>query len=289
MKKTKIDLANPIYKPFIDLYEMKCHEALNTTINLENAVFPVYGLLKKNKPEHIGSCVLVNIKSKFFIFSASHVFDVIGKNPISIGIGKGRELLTFGGDRFSTGKGKSGTHQDDYIDASVFPVTIDLPVDIQKRALDYNDLDLSENVDNKDIHIISGIRLRKSYAVENQAYAKAEAFPSIKINLDDYPSYSLNKEYHLALVYESYRLVKGHKQKTPKLIGMSGGGIFKSKEVNIPAVQKIEKKLKPLLSAITIHYEPEKCNKEGIVVGTSVRVHLALIEKYMPDFLKNNS
>ncbi len=280
--KQKIDYTDPIF----DLYKIKCYEALDSTLELEKSTLPIYAVLKNNKPEHIGTGVLINIKSKFFIFSASHVFDEIGDDPLSIGLGKGRKLLTFGGDRFSTARDKTGKHQYDPIDASVFPVTVDLPKDIKEQALSYKDLDLSENDDNNDIHIIAGYRIKKSYAIGNQSYGKAQAFPSIKLKLKDYSLYKkLDKELHIALAYESYNIINGIKQKTPKLTGMSGGGIFRSKEIRIPASSNIDIIRKPLLSAITIGYEPKRHNREGIVIGTKIHVHLSLIQKYLPGLL----
>lgn len=281
--KTKFDLTNRIYKPIIDMYIEKCKIALDTTLELENAIFPIYALLKGNKPEHIGSGVLININRRFFIFSASHVFDSIGSYQMLLGISKGRLLMPLAGDRLSTARGKSGTHKDDSLDASVYIIETELPTDVERRALKINNLDISENKCNSNIHVIAGYRIKKSYSIGNKSYGRAEAFPSIRLGFEHYKSLNLNKEVHIALAYEKFTLVNGNKQKTPKLVGLSGGGIFRVKETLIPGRNGIEKKLEPLLTAITIQYEPKLPNREGAVVGTSILLHLSLLKKDMPD------
>lgn len=283
--KNKIDLTDPSLKPIINSIRKKMYMALDVTLEMETSIFPIYDLLKKNKPEQTGSGVLVKIKTDFFIFSASHIFDSIGSKQLLIGIGKGRKLLSLPGERFSTKRGKSGTHEDDLIDASVYHIKTDLPDDVKERALSYSNLDVSENEHNSDTYVMAGYRIKKSYSIGNKAYGMAEAFPSVRLSLEYYSSLNLNKEEHVALAYEKYTLINGQMQKTPKLVGLSGGGMIRVKEILIPGSLKLEKALTPLLSAITTQYMPERHNKEGAVIGVRVLVHLSLIEKYLPNLL----
>ena len=118
MAKPNINLENPIVKKAITYFQNKMIKALNVPQRVESAVVPIYHKPSlKRKPVQIGSGVLVKIKSEYFIFSASHVFDEIGSHQLLTGDGTGSEVQSLSGDRFSSGRGNSGAHKDDPIDA----------------------------------------------------------------------------------------------------------------------------------------------------------------------------
>lgn len=103
-------------------------DALNTPQTVEKAVIPIYHLPElKKQPIQIASGLLVNIKDEYFIFSASHVFEQIGNHQLLTGDGLGNKVISLPGERFSTPRGKSGTHSDDPIDASVYHIQAELP------------------------------------------------------------------------------------------------------------------------------------------------------------------
>lgn len=132
--KPNIDLKNPIVKEGIIYFQNKALEALKVPQRVESAVVPIYHVPKfKRKPVQIGSGVLVKIKSEYFILSASHVFDEIENYQLLIGDGTGSEIQSIPGDRFSSSKGKSGTHRDDPYDASVFHIQSPISEALKKQ------------------------------------------------------------------------------------------------------------------------------------------------------------
>ena len=79
--KESIDLNSNKIKNVIEYYEIKWKTALKFAEKIEYAVLPIYFPIKKvHRPEQIGSGVIVKIGTEYFIFSASHVFDVIGSH-----------------------------------------------------------------------------------------------------------------------------------------------------------------------------------------------------------------
>lgn len=185
--KPNIDLVDPIVKEGIAYYQNKMIEALNVPQRVESAVIPIYHILKINrKPVQIGSGVLVKIKSEYFIFSAAHIFDEIGSHQLLIGVGIGSKIQSISGDRFNNGRGKSGTHIDDTIDASVFHIQSPISEALKKEALTLNDFDFSGLSECESVFIAAGFRVKKSNTAGNTVRSKREGFPSIEICKKDY-------------------------------------------------------------------------------------------------------
>ncbi len=93
--KPDINWADPKVKLVLEFYENQMRMALEVPQRVESAVFPIYHTIKSpTKPEQIGSGVLVCIGKEYFIFSASHVFDSIGKNCLLIALTRGKPLFS---------------------------------------------------------------------------------------------------------------------------------------------------------------------------------------------------
>lgn len=289
--KPDIDLNNPLVKDVISLYSSKIEMALNVSQNIEKSIIPIYAILKSDKklsdiPQQIGSGVLVNIKDEYFIFSASHVFDDIGDYQLLTGSIDGTEILSLAGDRFSSKKGESGTHEDDPIDASVFHIQSPIPENLKKIALSLEDFDYSHSNDSKVIHFAAGFRAKKSKNVGNGINSKRECFPSIEIKRESYKEYKLDSKIHIALACEKQVIINGRWQLAPKLNGISGGAIIKISGISMDVNEEKQSEPKQLLTAIVIQHLPEKNKKAGILIGTRVGVHLGLIHKFLPDLLE---
>lgn len=285
--KPTLDLKDPKVKVGLQFFFGQVERALQVAHRFEDATFPIYWTLK-TKPEQIGSGVLVNIKDQYFIFSASHIFDNIGDFQLLIGTGNKAKLLSLSGERFSTAKGPSDTHVDDPIDASVFHIQESIPAVLEAAALSLDDLDLSQPDDEHPVCFAIGFRSGKSKTLVDQAYAHRECMPSGEYGDIEYELLNIDKNIHLALAYDGQILMGDRWKKSPKPQGMSGGAMVRVLGVSLlPSMPS--KKLKPLLSAITIAYRKEKLGKPGALIGTRVSVHLMAIKKYIPDLLDDAS
>jgi hypothetical protein len=288
--KPDIDLEDPRVKHAIQIHRTQMERALVVPQRVESAVLPIYHTLKSpTRPEQIGTGVVVCLEKEYFVFSASHVFDVIGNHVLLIGIGGGERLIPLSGERFSTKKGQSGTHGDDPIDASVFHIQQGITDKIKDVALSLEDLDLEKADPSNSVYIASGFRVKKSNTKGKEAKGERECFPSIEYGKSDYSLLEIDKNIHIALVYENQVLMENKWQTSPTPQGISGGAIIKVVGVGMKPPFKSALNPRQMLSAITIEQRREKNGKPGVLLGTRVEVHLSLINNFLPGFLEKNS
>lgn len=284
----KLKIPSPFIDELIKYSHMKIGKALDVSQRVESAVLPIYWTAKvPNRPDQIGSGVVVCIGGEYFIFSASHVFDHIGTYALLIGTGS-EKLVTLSGERFSTGKGPSGTHKDDPVDASVFHIQEGMTDKLRRLALSLEDFDLTQQNDSMTVFFGTGFLAKKSYAKGNIANSKRECFPSIECNESNYSSHKLDKDIHLALAFENKVLVNGNWQTSPTPRGVSGGAIIKIESISMnPSIP--DKEGIQLLSAIIIEQRRGNAKQSGVLIGTRINVHLELIRHFLPSLMKSNN
>ncbi len=292
--KPNIDLKSPEIQLFIQKYKDKINVALNVPQTVEKSVIPIYSVPKtkghqkpKEKPEQIGSGVLVNIDNTYFIFSATHVFLEFGQYQIITGDGGGNPVQILYGERFSTGKidlpGK------DIYDASVFHVQSELSESLKAMAITPEDFDFSQFVERKhnQIYISAGFRIKKSNTSGNKVNSKREGYASIELTADDYIKLKFDPKTHIALSYEQQVLVNDNWSVAPIPQGMSGGAIIRVSNLKIDDSLQQNTELRQLLSAIIIEHHKEKRGVvPGALIGTRINVYLGLIHQYMPEVIK---
>lgn len=284
--KPNLDLDDPRVKLAVSAYRKQMEKALAVSQHIEDAVLPIYWtLMAGKKPEQIGSGVVVRIESEHFIFSASHVFDDIGSYALLIGAGDGSKLATLSGDRFSSKKGPSGTHADDPVDASVFHIKSGITDKIRAVAISLEDFDFSQPDKSEAIYMAAGFRVKKSNTKGEIAKAKRECFPSIEYGRDEYISLNINGNTQIAIAFDNQVLINGKWQTSPTPKGMSGGAIIKVQGVNMAPPFLASPNARQLLAAIIIEQRRGKAGKPGVLLGTRIRVHLALINNYLPNLL----
>lgn len=292
--KPKIDLKEPFNILALNFYHKKIQHALNVFPKIENATLPIFAILEsdsknKNIPQQIGSGVVVAIKNEYFIFSASHVFDDIGEKQLLIVADETNEVIPVPGERFSSKKGLSGTHEDDAVDASVYHLQTKISERLKKIALTLDDFDWSQKLNDRSIYFPSGFRVSQSKKKGNMVNSKQEVFPTVEILEQDYKKYKLDPDFNIALASEKETIIKGRWHLAPKLNGISGGPIIRIEGVNLELPTKDIKDCKQLLTAITIGQQSEKHGKPGILIGTRVMVHLGLINQFLPELFDNKT
>lgn len=261
-------------------------KALNVSPTVEKSMIPIYkinkAIHKPNNLEQIGTGVVVNLNSEYFIFGASHVFEVFNETAVLIGAGDENEIIEVTGDRFSTKRGLSGTHEDDPVDASVFHIQSELSNRLKRIALTLEDLDLEEVNHDKSVYLICGYRANKTKKFGNHLYSKPDAFPSVEISHEEYKNYGVFTDLHIALAYDKKIYINGLLQKTPTLHGLSGGPIIKLEGVNYN-FKKQSTSEKQKLTAIVIEYKNHANKVDRVLIGTRISVHLKLIKRFLPD------
>ena len=292
--KPNINLKHPTIKSGVSILTDQMRMVLQNTSRFENAVCSILWTLKITMkdnpvPEQIGSGVVVEIQNEYFIFTASHVFDDIGDFQLLIGLQGSKKLLSLEGDRFSTAKGKSGTHSDDPIDASVYHhIKENIPQAIKNIALSLDDLDFNQSNIENCIYVAIGFRSKKSNTSKNTVRTRQECFPSIEYAQKEYNILNIDSNLHLAIAYEDQVLMNGNWQLSPQPKGFSRGAIVKGSNVSLTPQTTLSLDFEPKLSAITIAHRREKNGNPGVLIGTRLGIHLGLIDKYLPELLNEN-
>ena len=255
--------------------------ALNAASIVDDAVRPLYALNQDtNKVEHEGSCVLLTIADQFFALSASHVFDAVGQYELLIGCGS--KLHSLPGERFSSLRGRSGTHRDDPIDASVFHIMADVPPEVRAAALSLANLDLLAAKRANEFFVASGYRVSQSRLTEQGHSTELERFPSLEIDEDHYAYYRCQRDDQLLLAFEDQVLVDMKWQTAPSIRGFSGGAMFRIDGVRA-AVAARENAPRAKLAAILIERRKGKRGTyHSVAVGTRLGIHFGLIHKFLP-------
>jgi len=286
-KKYIPDLSDPRVQEGLAVITRQYKSAMVVSPRVENAVCPIYFPLNGDgKPEQIASGVVVKIMNDFFVFSASHVFDDVGQDPLLLGVGGGRKLLVLGGGRFSSARGRSGKHVDDPVDASVFHIQSPVEDALARIALSTEDLDLGQGGRERSVFITAGFRTNESSTRGRQAFANRASIPSLEYGDVEYSALALDSSLHIAIAFENQIWGGANWQTSPSLRGVSGGAIARVFGVSVAPPFSVSENARQLLTAIAIEQRREKDGKPGSIVGTRIGVHLTLINRFLPSVLE---
>lgn len=280
--KPNIDLQDERVHAAMLIYSARARLAYEAALKVEAAVRSIYVLPKHEKmPRQTGSCVVLKIGDEVFILSAAHVFEDIGSFPVLVGAGERLHELT--GDRFSTRQGPSGTHQDDPIDAVAFHITSTVPDILRSGALSLDDVDKSTVFEEGEFYVVGGFHASRSKRLQQRLMSFQEMYPTIEQESANYKSIGLDRARQIGLVFEDEVLVNGKWQKSPSMVGMSGGAVFRIPDLRPHPLYVTPRSIRSVLSGIII----ERRKKLGAIVPTLVSsrigYHLGLIDKYLPE------
>jgi hypothetical protein len=279
----KVDKNNPgLVAHVLRAIQPQMTAAMEANQKVESAVLPLYAILPtkahlapKRKPEQFGSGVVVKIRSEYFIFSCQHVFSVYGQYPLITGTLSGKPVEIPHGDSFNSNR----------YDASVYHIKGAISNDFRNLAITLTDFDLSPSLSARPVFMAAGFRAKKSNTSGNKIDSKREAYPSIEVGESIYKIFDLDSSIHLALAYESQIYDNGHWRASPKPKGFSGGAMIKALGTNVKPPIEQPKNVQQLLTAIITDYHMEKGDKPGILYGTRIHVHLALVKQFLPGLL----
>jgi hypothetical protein len=283
MSKPKIDLTDPAISDVIRSYLGQAKLATTFAATKDDAVCPVYALNEHTRNvEHVGSCVLFKVRDNFFGLSASHVFDSVGKYQLLLG--HGNRLHSFAGDRFSSAKGRSGSHQDDPIGSSVFHFTSEMASELAPSFLSLQDLDFGIADREPELYVAAGYRVSQSRSNSKGHSTKLDRYPSVELDDKHYEHWKLSRDMHLLLAFEEQVLVNGHWQQSPSIRGLSGGAVFRIPGLLAFASAQQPEFAKIKLAAILIeHRKGQRDRILAAAVGTRLGIYFQLIHHYLPE------
>ncbi len=285
--KSKFNPKHPLLKKMFGELENRASAARDILKKMPQASVPLYVLnLSKppgisNPPIQIASGVLIKLSTEHFIFTASHAIEEYKDYPVIIGCEGKFHFLN--GDRFSTGKGASGTHQDDPLDAAVFHIQKDqVTDDIKSCALNLEHLDLTQPT-GVHLHIATGFIASRSKFYQRSDRNPIDVCSFFELDSNEYSKLKLNESEHVALSGDTQIVINDTWQTAPSLKGMSGCGIYII--YGIPQDIKLSTNNESLrsakLTAILIEHRT-KTSLIKAVVGIRIKYHLAMIDKFLP-------
>lgn len=231
------------------------------------------------KPKYYtaGSGVLFEINSKYFIFTAAHVFT---KRYEKIYVISNQEAISLGGMLYTTPLLNSGDRRDDKIDLAILEISNKIA---DKLKADYyfiklNDLELGHYIDVDTNYLIAGYPITKTKKVWGiPATLKSQPFVA---NLDalirfDYGKFKFSFASHIAMDYngEMISLKNQNSHLAPNLEGISGSGLWYLN--NFPEEELFKSKL------IGIIIEQIKENGNKSIIATRIDIVILLVNKLL--------
>lgn len=274
-------ISNPLLKLFQAAADNRAKLASSLSHQIDHSVCSLYAYMGKKYPEQMGSGVLLKIAEKIFILTAAHVMEEYKEHPVIIGLDDKLHFLR--GERYSSAKGKSGSHQDDPIDVAVFHILqADVTESIANKCIQLADLDLVRT-DQKDLQVLIGFRAKKSKISNRIAKSIKDSYTLMECLAHDYNKLGLSRDHYVALSWEDELYSSDNLISSPSLKGMSGGGIFRVVGLDQDPFSSYGDTLHCKLSGITIESIKKTHLRPGAVLGVRVINHLFLIHKFLPE------
>ena len=197
------------------------------------AILPVFNN-ERERPERVGTCVLIRVHDHAFVVTAAHVIDDIQGSTGRFTVAIGGKLITIHRDRFVT-------PPQDAADVGLVPLrppVVNAFLQSGGLFLDGDSIDENEKADGKDVlntlahtYFAVGFPASRSQSRIHHAQRKIHVKTySIGLTLaptDSYPI-GLERDQHILLDYDPKEiLLEGRSVNPPMVQGMSGGGIFR--------------------------------------------------------------
>lgn len=283
--KPTIELSDDRVKLLIAIAHQRAEMAHAAARRLESAIRPIFVFPgPRRKPLQVGSCVLAIIKDELFAFSASHVFDDVGQFQVPIGCGD--QLIYLSGERFSSGRGASGTHRDDAIDVSVLHIRRDAPKIVWESALAVGSLDVFSESDPRGMYIAAGYRSSQSGSQGRLLNSQLDFVPSFEFDDRVYLSLGIDRTHFTAVAYDKEVLIGGTWQSSPSPRGMSGGAMFRIQGLPADPTAQPAPAPEPKLGAIITELRPASAESPQALIGSKIAHHLSLIHQFLPGLLE---
>jgi hypothetical protein len=193
-----------------------------------DSIRPIYCDHEYQKIEHLGSCVLIELKNIKFILTAAHVLDYNTKSqtPRNLFVSNHEKLIPIIGDCLST-KLNEGVRDNDKLDFAVIIIPDSMINDFKNLKFIKLD-DLKDTKPHKPDNIVTALGYPNS---KNKNYKVSKLFNfSSRVETSDttYSALMCSKYTHILFGYDlkSSKNSEGRNVNALKPNGMSGGGLF---------------------------------------------------------------
>lgn len=136
----------------------------------------------------------------------------------------------------------------------------------------------------REFNVITGFRANQSKVKFKVANCIKDTYVLFEHEDEVYQKLNFSRTDYVALVWDENMLVGKELRKSPSIKGMSGGAIFRIKNLPLNPLLPINRyALDCKLTAIIIKSRKPRGNVPYVIVGTRINYHLALIQKFFPD------
>lgn len=204
------------------------------------SVRPIYGSSELGKPEHIGSCVLLEINKEKYLITAAHVIDHNERTTLyTSGISGTDELIPIECENVIRTKSIDGTRKNDRFDFAILPVSENMMQNMGS-VIFLNESDIFNHEPDKGMYLALGFPNSKNKKPNNRE-KKVSQNPfiyssHIEKNSDIFEKIGVNPDSHYLLDFCS----RHSKDELGNMVnsicpqGASGGGLFFITGMNNP-------------------------------------------------------
>lgn len=243
-----------------------------------SAVRPIYTVDKRGKPDAEGSCVLLQVRDRFFGLTAAHVLDAHESSRLYIG--GMTELVELPRVWYGTPMPESGNRDDDRMDVAFFEFPIETVAEMGACIwLRPQDLITRGSHTRHPFYFAIGYPTRRAKVKAGKASINhvGDIYAGVEVNdASIYDRLNLHPATHLILAFNREKVVSSHGIRVPtvKPFGKSGGGIWRFDSLVAPSVNP---RLNPLAGILT-----EWKKQEKVIVATRIEAYVHLLREQFP-------
>jgi hypothetical protein len=229
--------------------------------------------------EQIGSSVVIKIKNRTFLLTVAHIIDFLNLGHLFIPSVDGFAQLH---GKYSSFKLPTGRRrEEDIIDIAYFILNNKLSKCIHPtiKALERDDLHLTESIVEHDIYTFSGYPISKAKTKGKQYISEVFNFTGFAASKAEYQNLGYDVFFHILVHFNRKNscTTKGIRQTAPHPKGISGGAVF-----SWPKDIKTRKK-EPEFHLVGIGHTYKE--KQHCFIATRINAYLASIFKNNPELL----
>lgn len=212
-------------------------------LTLNSYTYPVFVNAQNERPDLIASSVIVQIKNKIYIITASHVIDAVTKINSQFYIATDGYFLAIEGE-FTRSIEKD---RDDF-DIAFIELDADFVSKNKLNVLDENKLMTNKSFDSVHLHLIHGYpcsKNKQAKSLKGTTNFKSYAFTyggKVDKSFNKWQDFNKNKDFHTCMNYGIAKSINGDINTPPSPRGISGGGLwlvpnsFKPNEIYLDAI-----------------------------------------------------
>ena len=194
---------------------------------MQHAVCPIFGIDRRDRPQLIGSSVLLRVKEQSFLVTAAHVLDL--NNQSTLHVGGPTELIELGGTSCRVRPPASG-RRDDILDFGIVDISNTPPERWSRyRFLTTHDLDVDDVPTVHTLYGFVGFPETRNRPKARSLQLSSIACVLVPSPVERYDSLQLNPATHFAGEFDREKQFDPEKGLIigPDPHGLSGGGVWR--------------------------------------------------------------